>query len=142
MENKKIIIYSYTKVWNVEKKIYNAGNIRLPVPVEMWSAICFAGTAFGMYILQKIFPGLLQVPVVVRLGVVPYGFMYFMRRVKLDGKNPIRYFVDFFRYLLCDRHCYLEHFARHGKGRERIALDWSCSMAYRQKGESICMDAR
>ena len=54
MENKKIIIYSYTKVWNVEKKIYNAGNIRLPVPVEMWSAICFAGTAFGMYILQKI----------------------------------------------------------------------------------------
>lgn len=130
MENKKMILYSYTKVWNVEKKVYNIGNIILPVPVELWSAACFAGTACIIYLLQKIFPALLAVPALVRLGAAPYGLMYFVRRIRLDGKNPVKYFAGMLRYLACERYAYQERFVRHAGAGERIKLHWSCSGAF------------
>lgn len=39
MENDKLTIYSYAKVWKIEKKIYNIGNIVFPVPIELWSGV-------------------------------------------------------------------------------------------------------
>ncbi len=130
MEEKKITIYSYAKVWKVEKKIYNIGNIVFPVPVDLWSAVYFAASAFAVYILQKIFPVIMAVPVLVRLGMLPYGIMYVMRRTKVDGKNPVKYFAGYSMYLLCDRYSYLERFNRYTGNKERLILDWNCSAAY------------
>lgn len=129
MEEKKITIYSYSKVWNVEKKIYNIGNIILPVPVELWSAVYFAGTAFVVYILQKVFPVIMAMPVIIRLGIIPYGIMYLVRRIRLDGKNPVKYFAGILVYLLHERYTTLERFEQHGAGRECVIMHWNCSMA-------------
>lgn len=130
MDDKKITIYSYMKVWNVEKKIYNIGNFVLPVPVELWSAVYCLFAFLGICVLQKAFPIITVVPAIIRLGFVPYGIMYILRKKKLDGKNPVRYFIGLTGYL-CDRKSYTERFAKHMSGKERIMLDWNCSVGCR-----------
>lgn len=130
MENKKITIYSYAKVWKVEKKIYNLGNIIFPVPIELWNAVCFAAVVFWVCIFQKIFPVITTIPVIVRLGVIPYGIMYLLRKIKLDGKNPVKYFAGVFVHLLYERYICLERFVSFRGSREHLYVNWNCSMAY------------
>ncbi len=130
MDDKKIIIYSYAKVWKVEKKIYNLGNIIFPVPIELWNAVCFAGVVFVICIFQKIFPVITAIPVIVRLGVIPYGIMYLLRKIKLDGKNPVKYFAGVFVYLLHERYIRLERFIPFRDSGEHLSVNWNCSMAY------------
>ena len=132
MDDNKITIYSYMKVWNVEKKIYNIGNFVLPVPVELWSAVYCLIAFLAVCALQKVFPVITVVPAVIRLGLIPYGIMYILRKKKLDGKNPIRYFAGLAGYIR-DRNGYTERFARYPAGKERVILDWSCSVGYRPR---------
>lgn len=132
MENDKLTIYSCAKVWKIEKKIYNIGNIVFPVPIELWSGVYLIISVLGIYILQKLFPAITAVPVVVRLGAIPYGIMYLMRKMKLDGKNPVKYLAGCMIYLAHDRYRYLERFTQHQRRTERLVLDWNCSRAYRK----------
>lgn len=129
-ENRKITVYSYSKAWNVEKKIYNIGNLMLPVPVEMWSMIYYAGAVMLVLVLQRLLPAISAMPVVLRFGMLPYGIVYVMRKTKLDGKNPLKYFAQYLIYLFRDRHSYLEHFTRHEIRKEMLLLHWLCSQAY------------
>ena len=132
MEHDKLTIYSYAKVWKVEKKIYNIGNIVFPVPIELWGGVYLISSAFCSYLLQKLFPVITVVPVVIRLGLLPYGIMYLMRKMKVDGKNPVKYLAGGIIYLAHDRYRYLERFMQHQGRTERLVLDWNCSRAYRK----------
>ena len=40
-EQKKVTIYSYSKVWKVEKRIYAIQNLVLPVPIDPWQTAIF-----------------------------------------------------------------------------------------------------
>lgn len=130
-KSKKITLYSYAKAWKVEKKIYNIQNIILPAPVNVWDAFYFGIAFLMMYFLQKMFPVLTTVPAIIRLGGIPFGVMYYTRKVKLDGKNPLKYFAGYFMYLLCDRRSRLERIECHAEKKERILLNWNCSEGYR-----------
>ncbi|MBO5093471.1 MAG: conjugal transfer protein [Lachnospiraceae bacterium] len=130
MAEEKITVYSYEKVWHVEKKVYNIGNIILPIPVDLWNMIYFAGAAFAVYVVQKGFPPVRGIPVVFRFGIIPYGIMYLLRKCKVDGKNPVKYFVGYIVYLARDKGSYLENFTLHPDTKERLILDWNCSAAY------------
>lgn len=101
--NNKIIIDSYSKVFKIEKKIYALQNIRLPVPVKPMEVFFFLLGMGIVLILSTIIPlmdsiPLLNVPVL-RYLALPYGFMYFILRKKFDGKNPIKFILDFAIYI-------------------------------------------
>lgn len=133
-ETRKVTVYSYSKAWKVEKKIYNIGNLVLPVPVEMWNMIYFAGAVLVVLFLQKMIPVISAMPIVLRFGMLPYGIVYVMRKKKLDGKNPLKYFAGYLIYLFRDKHGYLEHFTRHEIQKQKLRLHWSCSQAYCKPG--------
>lgn len=99
----KIIIDSYSKVFKIEKKIYALQNIRLPVPVKPMEVFFFILGMGIVLILSTLIPlmdsiPLLNVPVL-RYIALPYGFMYFVLRKKFDGKNPIKFILDFAIYI-------------------------------------------
>lgn len=103
MSKSNIIIDSYSKVFKVEKKIYALQNIRLPVPVKPMEVFFFFLGVGIVFILSALIPlmnsiPLLSVPVIRYLGL-PYGFMYFILRKKFDGKNPIKFILDYAIYV-------------------------------------------
>ena len=125
-ERKNITLYSYRKVWKVEKKIYALQNIVLPVPVNPYEVLEFIAVVVVVLILSNIFPFLQNVPPVLRYGAIPFLVVKYLMKLKLDGKNPIKYFMGLIPYLFT-RNLYQEHFASHVDRKEKIKLKWLCS---------------
>lgn len=57
-EEKKqsIAVYSYRKVWFVEKKIYAFQNIVLPFPIAPYEVLEFLAVVGAMLVIGRIFP--------------------------------------------------------------------------------------
>lgn len=73
-EEKKqsVTVYSYRKVWFVEKKIYAFQNIVLPFPIAPYEVLEFLAVVGAMLVMGRIFPILNNIPVVLRYGMLPY----------------------------------------------------------------------
>ena len=69
-EEKKqsVTVYSYRKVWFVEKKIYAFQNIVLPFPIAPYEVLEFLAVVGAMLVMGRIFPILNNIPVVLRYG--------------------------------------------------------------------------
>jgi len=132
MEKNKVTIFSYTKVWNVEKKMYSFSNITLPRPINPFDLVAFIGVALGMLLLGKIIPVITQLPDVIRFVAIPYGIVNYLMKKKLDGKNPLRYFFDCIMYFFTVRGSYLQQFKKYADKKEKMSLKWNCSMGIRQ----------
>lgn len=131
MEEKKVKIYSYTKVWKWEKKIYAISNIPLPVPVNPFDLLYFIGIALFMLILGKIIPSITVVPVMLRFVAFPYIVTNYLMKKKVDGKNPVKYFIGCLKYFFT-KGTFLQVFKRHPDKKEKITLKWQCSMGIKQ----------
>lgn len=131
-ENKKIKLYSYSKVWTVEKKIYAIQNIVLPVPIKPYALLSFGGGIVFMLLVGKLIPAIAAIPSIIRFAIIPYGISNYFMKKKLDGKNPIKYFVGCIRYLIKDRNVFLEGFTEHSNYAEtaKVKLNWSCSQGF------------
>ena len=125
---KRVTVYSYAKVWRVEKKVYVIGNIILPAPVNPYDALAFAGVFGGVMILERFLPFLSAVPFAIKNLGFPILCTYYFRKQKLDGKNPIKYFGSYIVYLLTVKGAFLQSFGQHREKKESLRLDWSCSM--------------
>jgi hypothetical protein len=134
MRSKRIIIYSYIKVWKVEKKLYSFQNLKFPFPVEPKLVGYMIGTWIFCFILSKIIPGLNWIPGVIRLGVCPYGLAKFLMTQKLDGKNPLSYIRDLILYLILEQGTVVEHFRKIPEKEGTIRLNWNCSEGYNLEG--------
>lgn len=130
MNENRIVIYSYRKVWNVEKKIYAFQNIRLPFPINPYELLEFIGVALFVLLLGKILPFLTAVPTVVKYLAIPYLVTNCLMKKKLDGKNPIKYFWGVCVYCFTLRGSYLQQLKRHPKRQAKTALSWKCSRGY------------
>ena len=88
-EEKKqsVTVYSYRKVWFVEKKIYAFQNIVLPFPIAPYEVLEFLAVVGAMLVMGRIFPILNNIPVVLRYGMLPYVTVKYLMKVKLDGKK-------------------------------------------------------
>lgn len=125
---KDIKLYSYMKVWKVEKKIYRFENIKLNVPLVPRKALYFVIGLIVIWVLGIIIPPIKSLPIVIRLAAAPYGIMYFLTKKKLDGKNPIKYALDGMQYLLTVRGMRYDGFRREFSTKdEKIRLDWNTS---------------
>ena len=92
-EEKKqsVTVYSYRKVWFVEKKIYAFQNIVLPF----------------------------------RYGMLPYVTVKYLMKVKLDGKNPVKYFCGYLRFLFTRKEC-IERFRTCRDHGVTVRINWNC----------------
>ncbi len=130
MSDKRIIIYSYRKVWNIEKKIYAFQNIRLPFPINPYELLEFIGVALLMVMLGKLLPFLSGIPTVLKYLAFPYVVTHYITKKKLDGKNPVKYLWGCCVYFFTLRNNYLQQLKRHPKKQTKITLSWNCSRGY------------
>lgn len=131
MEEEKIKVYSYAKVWKHEKKIYNVMNWILPTPVNPYDLAGFCGMLLLILLLGRIFPPIQSIPGAVRYLLLPYGATYLLRRKTMDGKNPIWYLAGMVSYYLTVQGTYVEGWKRHRDSQETIRLSWFCSRGRR-----------
>lgn len=117
-------IYSYPKAWKLDNKIYSFMNYKLPAALDLRQILYFSVVLLVMLGLSK-FPPIARLPWVLRFLVAPYAIGNFLLKKKLDGKNPIRYFLGWVRYLT-QRGQYLEHFTFRPARQAKERLRWYC----------------
>ena len=125
--DEKIKIYSYQKVWKVEKKVYAIMNLILPMPINPVEAASFLGAAIGIAICAKLLPFIAWIPGSVRYLRLPYMITRYMMKKKRDGKNPFLFLVGYMHYLLQIKGTYLEGWVRHRNTCRIKKIDWYCS---------------
>lgn len=121
-------IYSYKKVWQVKTKLYSLGNIRLPFAVDPYELAEFVAIAGIVFVLGYLFPVITYIPTILRFIAFPYFVTSYLMKKKLDGKNPIKYFMGLGIYLVTVNGTYREHLKGHPKQQKKVVLDWNCSM--------------
>lgn len=126
-EVNKVILYSYSKVWNVEKKVYSIFNVILPAPINPYIILVFILVLLGFMFLERMIPMLSGIPVVLRYLVLPYFCAQYLMKKKLDGKNPVKYLIGVIQYLFTERNFYFENFKKHPASPDILHLDWKCS---------------
>lgn len=125
-EPQRVRVYSYQKVWNIEKKIYAIQNITLPVPVNPYEFLEFLSLALLMMVLGRIFPVINHIPTLLRYLLFPYIVVKYLMKLKLDGKNPMKYLVGLIPYVFA-KHRYLEKFRSYDQGSYKVKFQWNCS---------------
>lgn len=128
----KIIIYSYSRVWKVEKKLYAIQNLILPVPIDIWQVFYFV-ILWGIFnVIFGGLPGFKQIPVVIRSLLIPFITSRFLLTKKLDGKNPIHYIIGIIRFLFVEQGKVLETFRMKPMKKQTVKLCWNCSRGTRE----------
>jgi len=120
MDNKKITIRAYNKVWKIENRIYAIYNIRFPLPIKPRSI----GYYIAVALILNIIPGYKMMHAVLRYAI-PFFIAQFLLKKKLDGKSPIRYFFSLLKYFFT-KYQYTERF-KAVSGSKKIKINWSCS---------------
>lgn len=129
MNDNRVKIYSYKKVWSVEKKIYSFSNIKLPIPINPYDLLAYGVVALGFLLLGKIFPFINRIPAILRYIALPYLIAAYIMKVKLDGKNPFKFFLGCIKYFFAVKGSYLQLFRKHAERKnETIRFNWNCSM--------------
>lgn len=122
--NKRVSIRSYNKVWKIENKIYAIQNFVLPVPISPRAVIFFILIAGIMVLLSALIPAFSRIPVVLRLGALPFGTTQFLLKKKLDGKMPHKYLITWLKHMI-SRDAYIERFSAYPGGRDAsYRLSW------------------
>lgn len=125
MDN-RIEIYSYAKVWRIERKIYSIGNFHLPAPVNPHDLMSFIGVLILMQILCGVVPLLSALPSIVKYFVAPYFISKYLMKKKLDGKSPISYLIGLIVYFFTEAGTYVEIFERYRDKEVTYEHDWIC----------------
>lgn len=102
-------IRSYAKIWTMPLKIYAIEKTRLIIPVSLWDAVFFIIWELIFITLNFLVPPFHSVPNTIKFLLVPYLLMKFMSLVKLEGKQPHKYFFDLLVFMaLPKRYEYFE----------------------------------
>lgn len=122
----KVLLYSYNKAWNVEKKIYSIMNMILPAPLNPYLALAIMGLLCVVLVLERIAPVLTDIPTILRYLAFPFiGAQYLMKK-KLDGKNPLKYLFGIVIHVLAERGSYIERFTSNRDTGTTMMLNWYC----------------
>jgi len=126
-EVSKVTLYSYSKVWKVEKKVYALFDMILPAPINPYTIVVFIFVLLGFMGLERLLPFLTKIPVILRYLVLPYLSAQYLMKKKLDGKNPLKYLLGIILYLITERNFYFEKFNKYPSVEENIKINWKCS---------------
>ena len=125
--SEKITLYSYHKIWKIEKKIYAIQNIVLPIPIDPWELLYFGATWVVCNVIFGLLPGVSNIPVMIRSIMLPFAISKFLMTKKLDGKNPLRYLLGVITFLFVEQGKSVEFFQTTPDKEATIKLTWNCS---------------
>ena len=125
--SEKITLYSYHKIWKIEKKIYATQNIVLPIPIDPWELLYFGATWVVCNVIFGLLPGVSNIPVMIRSIMLPFAISKFLMTKKLDGKNPLRYMLGVITFLFVEQGKSVEFFQTTPDKEATIKLTWNCS---------------
>ena len=125
--SEKITLYSYHKIWKIEKKIYAIQNIVLPIPIDPWELLYFGATWVVCNVIFGLLPGVSNIPVMIRSIMLPIAISKFLMTKKLDGKNPLRYMLGVITFLFVEQGKSVEFFQTTPDKEATIKLTWNCS---------------
>ena len=125
--SEKITLYSYHKIWKIEKKIYAIQNIVLPIPIDPWELLYFGATWVVCNVIFGLLPGVSNIPVMIRSIMLPFAISKFLMTKKLDGKNPLRYMLGVITFLFVEKGKSVEFFQTTPDKEATIKLTWNCS---------------
>ena len=125
--SEKITLYSYHKIWKIEKKIYAIQNIVLPIPIDPWELLYFGATWVVCNVIFGLLPGVSNIPVMIRSIMLPFAISKFLMTKKLDGKNPLRYMLGVITFLFVEQGKSVEFFQTPPDKEATIKLTWNCS---------------
>lgn len=110
-ENNRIILRTYRKAWDFEKKLYSIGDVSLPQPIVInYIMYYFVGFLIAWF-LAKIMPFLVFMPPVIWYFGLPGLFVFMAVKVKFDDKPTLIWIRGFLKYLFIEeRHA--ERFMR------------------------------
>lgn len=94
------VVRSYAKIWTMPLKIYAIEKTKLIIPVSLWDALFFIIWEFIFLIINFLVPPFHSVPNTIKFILVPYLLMKFMSLVKLEGKQPHKYFFDLLVFMV------------------------------------------
>lgn len=118
MDNDKVVLRTYNRVWKYERKIYSLDTVRLPVPINPGDAIYFIIGLLITVLLLKLLPFLNVVPLILRYTLLPYGVMKFLTKKKFDGKLPHLFVKAYIEYVqLPKKISRFQGHAGYGKGK-------------------------
>lgn len=92
----EILLRSYSGIWRVEKVIEHLNGVKIPSTHIEYVLYYIASLAVEGLILL-IIPPLRDMSVLLIFGI-PYGVATFLKKVKLDGKNPVKFFGSLLKY--------------------------------------------
>jgi len=92
------VIRSYAKIWTMPLKIYAIEKTKLIIPINIWDMLFFIFWELIFLILNYLIPN--NIPNSLKFGLIPYLLMKFMSIVKLEGKQPHKYFYDLLVFLI------------------------------------------
>lgn len=87
-------VRSYAGIWTMPLKIYAIEKTKLIIPVGIWDALFFVVWELIFLMIDFFVPMFKSVPISVKFVLLPYVLMKFMMFVKLEGKQPHKYFYD------------------------------------------------
>ena len=125
--SEKITLYSYHKIWKIEKKIYAIQNIVLPIPIDPWELLYFGATWVVCNVIFGLLPGVSNIPVMIRSIMLPFAISKFLMTKKLDGKNPLRDMLGVITFLFVEQGKSVEFFQTTPDKEATIKLTWNCS---------------
>ena len=125
--SEKITLYSYHKIWKIEKKIYAIQNIVLPIPIDPWELLYFGATWVVCNVIFGLLPGVSNIPVMIRSIMLPFAISKFLMTKKLDGKNPLRYMLGVITFLFVEQGKSVEFFQTTPDKEATIKVTWNCS---------------
>lgn len=126
-EVSKVTLYSYSKVWNVEKKVYALFDVILPAPINPYTIVIFILVLMVFMGLERLMPFLSKIPAILRYMVLPYLSAQYLMKKKLDGKNPLKFVLGIMLYLITEHGFYIERFTKYPAAEETIKINWKCS---------------
>lgn len=129
----KVIIYSYRKVWKVDKKLYSFGNLRLPFPIDPMDLAAYGLGVLFMLAVGELIPPFQQVSWLIRYIVFPYLLTKAFFKIKPDGKNLFKYLAGCLRYALTVRGTFTQTFQKHPCKKGTVRISWQCSQGFPQE---------
>lgn len=129
-ENNKVIIYSYRKVWKIDKKLYSISNIRLPVPIDPMDLAAYGLGILTVLVLGRLIPPFQQIPWIIRFLVFPYLLSKAFFKIKPDGKNLFKYLGGCLKYFFSVRGTFIQIFKKHPQKTDTVKLSWHCSQGF------------
>ena len=90
VEERRILLKSYSKVWKIERILYNLGGWNLPSPLALNTLIYWVGFAILMKFVGML-PLIGQISPMYRYLLIPGALAWFFNNKLLDGKNPFAF---------------------------------------------------